>query len=75
MRRRRPGAVSQDTRENRQCHIVTLCGTLSGGPVLEVGPRENRVDLARLLARTDLSPEHLEAVSAWLAKQQGGNGQ
>jgi len=45
----------------------------AGAPVIHLGPGVNCLDLGKLLARTDVSPEHLEAVKVWLQKQQGGN--
>lgn len=44
----------------------------AGAPVIHLGVGVNCLDLGKLLARPDVSPEHLEAVKAWLQKQ-GGN--
>jgi len=40
-----------------------------GAPVIHLGPGVNCFDVENLLTRQDVSPEHLEAVRAWLQKQ------
>ena len=37
-----------------------------GAPMIHLGPGENCFDLGELLSRPEISPEHLEAVKAWL---------
>jgi hypothetical protein len=44
-----------------------------GAPVTHLGPGVNCLDLGKLLARPDVSPEHLEAIKVWLQKKQKGN--
>lgn len=46
-----------------------------GAPVIHLGPGENCLDLGKLLAQMDVTPEQLEAVRTWLEKHTGGNGQ
>lgn len=43
-----------------------------GAPVIHLGPSENCFDLAKLLSRPSVSPEHLKTVKAWLQKHKGG---
>ncbi len=44
-----------------------------GRPVIYLGPGVNCLDLGKLLSRPDVSPEHLEAVRAWLQQHKPGN--
>lgn len=40
-----------------------------GAPVIHLGPRENCLDLSRLLSSPNVKAEHLESIKAWLDKQ------
>ena len=42
-----------------------------GRPVIHLGPGENCLDLAKLLAQRDVKPQHLSAIRHWLQKHQG----
>ena len=42
-----------------------------GAPVIHLSQGVNCLDLGKLLSRTDVSPEHLEAVKAWLQEHKG----
>ena len=67
----------------RDNHLETLLGMpvekaievwrSEGAPVIHLGPGVNCSDLGKLLSQTDISPEHLDAVKAWL-KKHGGYG-
>lgn len=59
----------------------TLCMTVDqalelwrqhDAPVIHLSQGINCFDLEKLLSRTDVSPEHLEAVRAWLQEHKGG---
>ncbi|MFC1945466.1 hypothetical protein ACFLWF_01790, partial [Chloroflexota bacterium] len=43
-----------------------------GTPVIHLSQSENCHDLEKLLSRTDISPEHFEAVKTWLQEHKGG---
>ena len=43
-----------------------------GAPIIHLGPGVNCLDLVKLLSEPDLTPEHLEAVKAWLQEHKGG---
>ena len=44
----------------------------AGAPIIQLGPGVNCLDLGKLLSRTDISTEHLEAVRAWLDERKTG---
>jgi len=41
-----------------------------GAPVIHLGPGENCLDLAKLLAQRGIKPEHLSAIRGWLEQHQ-----